>query len=81
MIIQYQPKGVCARALEIEVEEDKIKNIEILGGCAGNLLGLRSLLLGMPVAEAIEKLEGIPCGAKTTSCPDQIAKALKEQLA
>lgn len=77
MTIEYKPKGVCAQAFRIEVEEGKIENIDIVGGCAGNLLGIKTLLTGMPVAEAIEKLEGIPCGPRPTSCPDQIAQALK----
>ncbi len=79
MTIDYTPKGVCAQKFRIEVEDDKICDIQIQGGCAGNLLGLSQLLRGMAVEEAVEKLEGIPCGGKSTSCPDQIAKALKAE--
>lgn len=78
MIIDYTPEGVCARSFRIDVEEGKIEGIDIVGGCAGNLLGIKKLLTGMAVDEAIEKLEGIPCGSRPTSCPDQIAKALKQ---
>lgn len=78
MTIDYQPKGVCAKSFRIYVEEGKIEDIEILGGCAGNLMGIRHLLQGMEVDEAIEKMEGILCGSRPTSCPDQIAQALKQ---
>lgn len=78
MTINYTPKGVCAKSFQIEVEDGKIDDIQILGGCAGNLMGLSHLLKGMSVEEAITKLEGIPCGPRPTSCPDQIAQALKE---
>lgn len=77
MTIDYKPSGVCARAFKIEVEDGKITDVNIEGGCPGNLLGIKYLLQGMTVDEAIEKMEGIPCGVKQTSCPDQIAKALK----
>ena len=62
---------------EKEVEDDKINNLNVIGGCHGNLQGISALLKGMPIDEAIEKLEGIRCHNKPTSCPDQIAKALK----
>ncbi|MFI3254349.1 MAG: TIGR03905 family TSCPD domain-containing protein [Eubacteriales bacterium] len=75
--MNYAPKGVCAKEFQIEVEDGKIQGIDIMGGCPGNLLGLKTLLTGMEVDEAIEKLEGIPCGGRPTSCPDQIAQALK----
>ena len=73
----YQPSGVCSRLFEFEVEDDKINNLNVIGGCHGNLQGISALLKGMPIDEAIEKLEGIRCHNKPTSCPDQIAKALK----
>lgn len=78
MTIDYQPKGVCAKAFHIDVEDGTIQGIDITGGCAGNLMGLKQLLTGMEVAEAIEKLDGIQCGPRGTSCPDQIAQALKQ---
>lgn len=73
----YYPKGVCSRQYEIHHENNKIVDIQIIGGCNGNLKGLRSLLIGMDIDEAINKLEGITCGPRQTSCPDQIAQALK----
>lgn len=75
--ITYTPTGVCSRKMEIDYENGKIVNIDVLGGCNGNLKGLASLLKGMEIEEAIKRLEGLTCGMKTTSCPDQIAKALK----
>ena len=80
MTIQYTPRGTCSRHFQIEVEEGAIQSIQVEGGCDGNLQGLSSLLKGMKVEEAIQRLEGIRCGAKPTSCPDQMAQALKEAL-
>lgn len=74
----YKPSGVCARHLNFEIEDNKIKSVEFIGGCAGNLQGISSLLKGMDVDDAIERLSGITCGPKSTSCPDQLAKALEE---
>ena len=77
--ISYTPSGVCARRMEIEVNDDKIiTKVRILGGCAGNTQGVSRLLEGMSVDEATSRLEGIRCGFKPTSCPDQLAKALKK---
>ena len=80
MTIQYTPKGVCSRAFQIEVEEGVIRSVQVTGGCDGNLKGLSSLLKGMTVEDAIQRMEGIRCGMKATSCPDQLAQALKEAL-
>ena len=77
MTIQYTPRGVCSRAFTIQVENGVIQSVQIVGGCHGNLQGISSLLQGMSVDEAIHRLEGIRCGGKPTSCPDQIAQALK----
>lgn len=77
MKITYRPKGVCSRLMEIEVEDDKIASVKVTGGCDGNLQGLSRLLAGMQVEEAIRRMEGIRCGGKPTSCPDQLAAALK----
>jgi len=77
MKITYRPRGVCSRMMEIEVEDDKIVSVNVVGGCDGNLKGIASLLRGMPVDEAIGRMEGIRCGGKATSCPDQLAAALK----
>ena len=77
MTIQYTPRGVCARAFQIEVEDGKVQSVQVQGGCSGNLQGVAALLKGMPVEEAIQRMEGIRCGMKQTSCPDQLAQALK----
>ncbi len=77
MKLTYRPRGVCSRLMEIEVEDDKIVSVNVVGGCDGNLKGIASLLRGMPVDEAIRRMEGIRCGGKATSCPDQLATALK----
>lgn len=77
MTITYTPKGVCSRKMTVEVEEGVIRSVEILDGCSGNLQGISRLLEGMTVEEAIRRMEGIRCGRKSTSCPDQLAQALK----
>ena len=76
----YKTKGVCARAIEFEIDENTIKKVNFVGGCAGNTQGVARLLEGMDVDEAISRIQGIDCGGKGTSCPDQLAKALKEAL-
>lgn len=75
--IQYTPRGVCSRKMEIDVEDGVIQAVRVLGGCSGNLQGISSLLKGMTVEDAIARMEGIRCGMKPTSCPDQLAQALK----
>ena len=80
MTIQYTPKGVCSRAFQIEVDDGVIRSVQVTGGCDGNLKGLSSLLKGMTVEDAIQRMEGIRCGMKATSCPDQLAQALKTAL-
>ena len=77
----YRPKGVCSQLMTITVEDGVVLNLEVLGGCNGNLKGIGSLIAGMPVDEVIARLEGIRCGYKDTSCPDQLAKALKKMKA
>ena len=76
--ISYTPKGVCSQKMDIELDGDVITAVKITGGCAGNTQGVSKLLIGMKIDDAIERLEGIRCGFKTTSCPDQIATALKQ---
>ena len=75
--IHYIPRGVCSREMEIDVDNDVIKAVRVVGGCNGNLQGISSLLVGMKREEAISRMEGIHCGSKSTSCPDQLAHALK----
>ena len=76
----YQPKGVCSKAIDVEVEGSVIKSVKFTGGCNGNLKGICALVQGMKVEDVIEKLKGIRCGFKSTSCPDQLAHALEETL-
>ena len=76
----YQPKGVCSRKINFNIVDNKITEIDFTGGCAGNLLGISTLVKGMEVEEAIKKLKGIHCGDKNTSCPDQLALALEEYV-
>ena len=78
MEYSYKTKGTCSREIHFEVEDGILKNVEFIGGCNGNLKGIGSLVEGMEVEDVIERLVGITCGFKPTSCPDQLAKALKE---
>ncbi len=78
MKLSYKTKGVCSRQMNIEAEDGVIKSVEVVGGCNGNLQGISRLVEGMRVEEAISRLEGIRCGTKETSCPDQLAQALKQ---
>ena len=75
--MQYRPMGVCSRQINVELDGDTIKSVEFIGGCAGNTMGISHLFKGMNVDDAIERMEGIRCGNKPTSCPDQLAKALR----
>lgn len=77
--ITYTPKGVCSRQITIEYDEDTktLENVSFLGGCNGNLKGIGSLIKGMKIDDVIKRLEGTQCGMKGTSCPDQLALALK----
>lgn len=77
MKYRYVPSGVCSRLIELEIEDDVILSCRFLGGCNGNLQGIGKLVQGMDVNDAIEKLEGIDCGGRGTSCPDQLAHALR----
>lgn len=78
MIIQYQPQGVCSRLIQLEIENDKIVAAQFIGGCNGNTKGICSLIIGMNVDNVIQRLSGITCGGKPTSCPDQLARCLME---
>ena len=78
MIYTYRPRGVCARMFEIHVEDGIVSELNVMGGCNGNLKGISSLVKGMAVEEVITRLKGIDCGGKGTSCPDQIAQALEQ---
>ena len=78
MTINYRPRGVCSQQMQIDVEDGVIRSFRVLGGCSGNLQGISRLVEGMEVKEAIRRLDGIRCGFKPTSCPDQLAQALKQ---
>lgn len=78
MEYRYQTKGVCSSEMIIKIENDIIQEVKIIGGCAGNTAGVSKLVVGMKVEDVIQKLKGIPCGFKGTSCPDQLARALEE---
>ena len=78
MTYTYRPRGVCSQYMELEVEDGILRSFRVLGGCDGNLQGIARLVEGMPVDEVIARLEGIRCGGKPTSCPDQLACALKQ---
>ena len=80
MQYEYKTKGTCSRAIHFDIQEGKLRNVQYIGGCNGNLKGIGALVEGMDVQEAISRLEGIKCGMKNTSCPDQLAQALKEAM-
>ena len=77
----YRPKGVCSQQMIIDLEDGLLTNLQVIGGCNGNLKGIAALVKGKKIEEVIEALEGITCGPRNTSCPDQLAQGLKEFLA
>lgn len=77
----YRTEGTCCQAFEIEVDDNRrIQNVNFFGGCNGNLQGICSLIKGMDAGEVVDRLQGIRCGAKSTSCPDQLCKALRQHV-
>ena len=78
MVYRYLPKGVCSKLMELDVEDGVVRSLKVMGGCNGNLQGISKLVEGMKVEDVIARLDGIRCGMKHTSCPDQLAQALKE---
>lgn len=74
----YKPQGVCSQKIDFEIVDNKVTNVQFLGGCNGNTQGISKLIEGMDVQDAISRLEGIQCGFRSTSCPDQLAQALKQ---
>ena len=78
MQFEYKTKGTCSQHILFEIEDNKLKNVQFIGGCNGNLKGISSLVEGMDVDLIIARLEGTTCGMKATSCPDQLAQALKQ---
>lgn len=80
MTYTYTPKGVCSRRIQVDVEDGIIRDVQVLGGCNGNLQGISNLIIGMDAKDAISRMKGVRCGMKPTSCPDQIAIALEKAL-
>ena len=80
MQYEYKTKGTCSQRILFEIEDGKLHNVQYIGGCNGNLKGIGSLVEGMDVNEVTARLEGTTCGFKSTSCPDQLARALKEVI-
>lgn len=80
MTYTYRPRGVCSQQMTVELEDGVIQSVEVIGGCNGNLQGIASLVRGMRAEDAVERLSGIRCGFKDTSCPDQLAKAITKAL-
>ncbi|HIZ07269.1 MAG TPA: TIGR03905 family TSCPD domain-containing protein [Candidatus Eubacterium avistercoris] len=77
----YKTRGVCSREIRFDIEGNRIKSVQFVGGCSGNTQGVARLIEGMDVDEAIKRIDGIDCAGRGTSCPDQLAKALKEYKA
>lgn len=78
MQYEYKTSGTCSQRIFFEIEDGKVKNVQFLGGCNGNLKGIGALVEGMDAQDIVSRLEGICCGMKATSCPDQLAKAIKK---
>ena len=76
--MRYKTQGVCSREISFEVKDNTLTNVQVVGGCSGNTQGLSRLIEGMDIDEAITRLDGIHCGPRPTSCPDQLARALKQ---
>lgn len=76
----YKTKGTCAQAIEYDIKDGKVYNVSFMGGCNGNLKGIGKLVEGMDIQDVIARLEGTTCGFKSTSCPDQLAQALKQHV-
>lgn len=81
MHYEYKTKGTCSQRIQFDIEDGKVKNVKFLGGCNGNLQGIAALIEGMDADEVIRRVEGIHCGMKGTSCPDQLACALRQAAA
>jgi uncharacterized protein (TIGR03905 family) len=81
MKITFKPSGVCCREITFEVNENNIiTDVNFIGGCPGNLIGLKQLVIGQNAHEVADKLANIPCGGKSTSCPDQLSKAIRQNI-
>ncbi len=80
MEYRYKPSGVCSREFVFDIKDDVIQKLDVVGGCSGNLQGISKLLVGMNINDVVERIKGLKCGMKSTSCPDQIALALQKFL-
>ncbi|MBR5471817.1 MAG: TIGR03905 family TSCPD domain-containing protein [Oscillibacter sp.] len=81
MMYRFRPRGVCSQEMLVEVDEQGVvQSMQVYGGCSGNLQGISALVKGMPVQEVVQRLKGIRCGFKDTSCPDQLARNLERAL-
>jgi uncharacterized protein (TIGR03905 family) len=76
--MRYKTSGVCSSGIDFEVVDNKVTNVKFIGGCSGNTQGVAALIEGMDIDEAIRRIEGIKCGFRPTSCPDQLSKALRQ---
>ena len=81
MSYTYKTRGTCSQAIQFDIVDDKVRNVQFIGGCSGNTQGVARLIEGMDVHEAISRIDGIKCGPRPTSCPDQLATALKQAIA
>ncbi|MDR0813515.1 MAG: TIGR03905 family TSCPD domain-containing protein [Oscillospiraceae bacterium] len=81
MTVEFTPENVCSRKMIVSVEDGRISDLQIIGGCDGNLKGITNLVIGMDAREAVSKMRGIQCGRRSTSCPDQLAIAIEQALA
>lgn len=78
--MDFRPSGVCSQLIKVDLDGDIVRKVQFVGGCSGNTQGIASLVAGMNVHDAISRMEGITCGYKPTSCPDQLAQALKQAI-
>lgn len=78
--VRFQPRGVCSKLMNLKIKDNKVLDMETVGGCNGNLKGIASLVKGMDINEVIQRVQGLPCGSRPTSCPDQLSVALKLYL-
>ena len=76
--MRYKTSGVCSSAIDFDIVDNKVTNVKFIGGCSGNTQGVAALIEGMDIDEAIKRIEGIRCGFRPTSCPDQLSKALRQ---
>ena len=79
-LVQFQPKGVCCKMMNLRIKDDIIEDVEFIGGCNGNLKGISILVKGMNINDIVPKLSGIPCGARPTSCPDQLTQGIQAYI-